>query len=71
MMKVSIRVHSGTARFDVAVTADSPEQALSLVRERYRTSEVRLRTSTSLGRLSVVGLAARKMSLPRTYALAA
>ena len=71
MMKVSIRVHSGTARLDVAVTADSPEHALSLVRERYRTSEVRLRTSTSLGRLSVVGLAARKMSLPRTYALAA
>ena len=71
MAKVSIRVHSGAARFDVAVVADSPEQAVSLIRGRYRTSNVRLRPWTSLGRLSVVDHAAQKMSLSPTDALAA
>ena len=48
MAKVSIRVQSGAARFDVAILADSEEQAISLVRERYRTSDVRVRSLTGL-----------------------
>ena len=35
MIKVSIEVRKGTARFDVAVTAESIERALSLVAGRY------------------------------------
>ena len=71
MAKVSIRVRSGASRFDVAVVADSPEQAISLVRERYRNSDVRLKHPTGLGRLSVVDRVARKRSFSRTDALAA
>ena len=71
MAKVSIRVQSGAARFDVAVVADSPEQAISLIRGRYRTSDVRLRSPIALGRLSVVDRVARKRSFSRTDALAA
>ena len=48
MMRVSIRVRSGAARFEVAVLADSPEQALSIITARYRTSDVRLKLSTEL-----------------------
>jgi hypothetical protein len=48
MVKVSMRVHSGAAHFEVAVLADSPEQALSLIRARYRTSNVRLKLWTDL-----------------------
>jgi hypothetical protein len=48
MVKVLIRVRSGAAHFDVAVLADSPEQALSLITARYRTSDVRLKLSTDL-----------------------
>jgi hypothetical protein len=48
MVKVSIRVHSGAAHFDVAVLADSPEQAINLIRARYRTSDVRLKLWTAL-----------------------
>jgi hypothetical protein len=49
MVKVSIRVHSGAARFDVAVLAESAEQAVVLVRARYRTSRVRVRSLADLG----------------------
>ncbi|HEY6582229.1 MAG TPA: hypothetical protein VIZ60_14010 [Rubrobacter sp.] len=55
MAKVSIRVQSGAARFDVAVVADSEEQAISLVRERYRTSDVRVRSLAGLAGFSVYG----------------
>ena len=48
MAKVLITVHSGAARFDVAVLAHSPEQALSLIGSRYRTSDVRLKLWTDL-----------------------
>ena len=41
MLKVSIRVYSGAARFDVAVPADSVEQAVSLVRDRYHSPSPR------------------------------
>jgi len=43
MAKVSIRVQSGAARFEVAVLADSAQQAVGLVKGRYRTSDVRVR----------------------------
>jgi len=59
MAKVSIRVQSGAARFDVAVVADSREQAISLVRERYRTSDVRVRSLTGPIDFPVDGRAAR------------
>jgi hypothetical protein len=36
MAKVSIRVQSGAARFEVAVLADSAQQAVGLVKGRYR-----------------------------------
>jgi hypothetical protein len=48
MAKVSIRVHSGAVHFDVTVLADTPEQALSFIRARYRTSDFRLKLSTDL-----------------------
>ncbi len=48
MVKVSIGVHSGAAHLDAAVLADSPEQALSLIGARYRTSNVRLKLWTDL-----------------------
>jgi hypothetical protein len=55
MAKVSIRVRSGAARFDVAILADSVEQAISLVRGRYRTGDVRVRSLTGLANFSVDG----------------
>jgi len=63
MVKFSIRVRSGAARFDVAVLADSADQAVGLVRERYRTSDVRVRSMT--------GPAARTEGFLRPDALAA
>ena len=42
MVKVSIEVRSGTARFDVGVQAESIRRAMSLVRERYPEANVRL-----------------------------
>jgi hypothetical protein len=47
MARVLITVHSGAARFDVAVLANSPE-ALSLIGARYRMSDVRLKLWTDL-----------------------
>jgi hypothetical protein len=57
--KVSIRVQSGAARFDVAIVADSEEQAIVLVRERYRTGDVRVKSLIGLEGRSVDGRAAR------------
>jgi hypothetical protein len=44
MIKVNIVVHSGTARFGVAVQAESPERALSLVAGRYPARPCRVRS---------------------------
>jgi hypothetical protein len=44
MFKVSIEVRSGTARFGVAVQAESPERALSLVAGRYPARPCRVRS---------------------------
>ena len=43
MVKISIEVRNGTARFHVAVQALSIQQAMSFVRERYPTTDVRVR----------------------------
>jgi hypothetical protein len=59
MVKVSIRVRRGAARFDVAVLADSAEQAVGLVGRRYRTSDVRVRSLAGLGAFPADGHAAR------------
>ncbi len=41
MVKVSIEVYSGTARFAVAIKAQSIQQALSIVAARYPGSVAR------------------------------
>jgi hypothetical protein len=43
MAKVSIEVRSGAARFDVAVQAESIQQAVSFVKERYSKGSVKVR----------------------------
>ena len=43
MVKVSMEVHSGAARFDVAVQAESIQQAVSFVQKRYSNSNVRVK----------------------------
>ena len=43
MVKVSIEVHSGTARFTVAIKAQSIQQALSLVAARHPSSVTRVK----------------------------
>ena len=43
MVKVSIEVHDGTARFAVSVLAKSIQQALSIVAARYPGSVTRVK----------------------------
>ena len=43
MVKLSIEVHSGTARFAVAIKAQSIQQALSLVAARHPSSVTRVK----------------------------
>jgi hypothetical protein len=43
MVKVSIEVHDGTARFAVAVLAKSIQQALSIVAARYPSSATKVK----------------------------
>jgi hypothetical protein len=43
MVKVSIEVRSGAAHFDVGVQAESIQQAVSFVQERYSKGNVRLK----------------------------
>ena len=43
MVKISIEVRSGAARFDVAVQAESIQRAVSLVKERYTKGSVKVR----------------------------
>jgi len=43
MVKVSIEVHSGTARFAVAIKAQSIQQALSIVAARYPSNASRVK----------------------------
>ena len=43
MVKVSIEVHSGTARFSVAINAKSIQQALSTVAARHPSSVTKVK----------------------------
>ena len=43
MVKISIEVRSGAARFDVAVQAESIQRAVSLVKERFTKGSVKVR----------------------------
>ena len=43
MVKVCVEVHSGAARFSVAVRAESIRRALSLVRKRYPKGEAQVK----------------------------
>ena len=43
MVKVSIEVRSGVSPFDVAVQAESIQQAVSFVKERYSNGNVRVK----------------------------
>jgi hypothetical protein len=43
MVKVSIEVRSGAAHFDVAVQAESIQQAVSFVQERYSKGSLKVR----------------------------
>jgi hypothetical protein len=43
MVKVSMEVHSGAARFDVAVQSESIQRAVTFVQERYSKGSVKVR----------------------------
>ena len=43
MVKVSIEVHSGTARFAVAIKAQSIQHALSIAAARYPSSVIKVK----------------------------
>jgi hypothetical protein len=43
MVKVSVEVRSGAVHFDVAVQAESIQQAVNFVEERYPSSSIKLR----------------------------
>jgi hypothetical protein len=47
MVKVSVEVRNGAARFGVAVQADSIRRAVSLVGERYPGRDVRVKSPTN------------------------
>ena len=46
MVKISVEVCSGAARFDVAVRAESIKRTVSFVKERYSKGSVRVRFPT-------------------------
>ena len=58
MVKVSIEVHSGTARFAVALKAQSIQQALSIVAARHPSSTARVRFPIDPESFFVEGFAA-------------
>ena len=58
MVKVSIEVHDGTARFVVAIKAHSIQQALSIVAARYPSSAVGVRFPIDPESFFVEGFAA-------------
>ncbi len=53
MVKVSIEVRSGAARFDVAVRAESIRRAVELVGGRYPGRDVRVKFPSVLEGLSI------------------
>jgi hypothetical protein len=59
MIKVSIEIRSGTARFRVAVQAESTQRALSLVAGRYAAGTCLVTFPTGVEDFSVEGLVAQ------------
>ena len=53
MVKISIEVHSGAARLDVAVQAQSVRRAMELVGGRYPGRDVRVKFPSVLEGLSI------------------
>jgi hypothetical protein len=71
MIKVSIEVRKGTARFDVAVTAQSIERALSLMAGRYPGRSCRVRFPIEPEGFFVEGHGARARLVEQPERLAA
>jgi hypothetical protein len=59
MVKISVEVRSGAARFDVAVQAESIQQAVSFVEDRYPSDNVKVRFPIDPESLFVEDVAAR------------
>jgi hypothetical protein len=59
MVKVSIEVRNGAARFDVAVQAENIQRALSFVGKRYPDGNVRVKFPIDAERFFVKGTAAQ------------
>jgi hypothetical protein len=60
MIKLSVEVRSGAARFDVAVQAESIQRALSLVTRRHPGSPCRVKFPLEAEDFFVTGSAARE-----------
>ena len=59
MVKISIEVRSGAARFDVAVQAENIQRAVSLVQERYSKGSVKVKFPVESGSFLVEDRPAR------------
>jgi len=71
MVKVSIEVRSGAARFRVAVQAESVQRAVSIAGGRYPGRDVRVTIPIDLEGSSVEASAARMVESERLEKLAA
>jgi hypothetical protein len=71
MIKVSIEVRSGTARFDVAVQAESIQRALSLVGATYPGRKCQVKFSIQAEEFFVEGHGARAGMFEQPKELAA
>ena len=71
MIKVSIEVRSGTARFGVAVQAESIQRALSLVAGRYSGSTCRVKFPIEAEGFFITGSAAQVESVELPEKMAA
>ena len=68
MVKVSVEVRSGTARFRVAIQAESTQRALSLVAGRYPAGTCRVKVPTVVEDFSLESLATRARMRPEELA---
>ena len=59
MVKVTVEVRSGAARFDVGAQAESIQQAVSLVKERYSKGSVKVKFPVEAESFFVEDCAAR------------
>ena len=67
-VKVSVEIRSGTARFRVAILAESTQRALSLVAGRYPSGICRVAFPTGAEDFSPEGLAAQAGGQPQKLA---